>query len=126
VDVGVLRELLRNLQLWRSLYESGEVRSVITGPDDREYCLQDLEYIYECRLARREDRYGRMAYVLSDRQRQAIELFLYDGISERDCSLIMGISQNNPIGMYATDGLEKIVTMIGSGELRRYRLEEVA
>jgi hypothetical protein len=117
---------LRNLQLWRSLYEADEVGTVITGPDQREYCLHDIEYIYACRLVQRHDRYGRLSYVLSDRQRQAIELFLYDGVSERDCSLMMGIAETNPIGLYATEGLKKIVTMIQEGELPRFQPEMAA
>lgn len=126
MGIGVLRNLLRNLQLWRSLYEADEVGAVITAPDGNEYCLHDLEYIYEARLAKKVDRYGRLSYVLSDRQRQAVELFLHDGISERDCSAIMGIAETNPIGMYATSGLTKIVDMIDSGDLDRFRPEVAA
>lgn len=108
------------------MYEADEVGTIITGPDNLEYCLHDIEYIYDCRLVQRRDRYDKLSYVLSDRQRQAIELFLYDGVSERDCSLMMGISETNPIGLYATEGLKKIVAMIDSGDLPRFQPELAA
>ena len=44
MEVSVLRELLRNLQSWESLYESSDVPEVIPGPDGSEYCLFDIQY----------------------------------------------------------------------------------
>jgi hypothetical protein len=109
VDVRTLRNLFRHLQLWRSQWEAREVGESLPGADGREYNLHDIEYLYECRNFKRADKDGNSVYVLSARQRQAIELFLYHNLSERDTSLIMGIAETNPIGMYAKDGLEKLV-----------------
>jgi len=120
VDVCSLRNLFRHLQLWRSQWEAREVGENLVGSDGREYNLHDVEYLYTCRNFKKKDKDGKPVFVLSARQREAIELFLYRNLSERDTSLIMGISETNPIGMYAKDGLEKIVALIHADDLPRY------
>jgi len=108
VEVRILRELLRNLQSWESLYEASEVPEVILGPDGLDYCLFDVQYIYSCR-----DR-------LAPRQQEAIELFLYENIKEKEVARMMGVSDTNPVAMYATDGLKRLCVMIENEELIRY------
>jgi DNA-directed RNA polymerase specialized sigma24 family protein len=107
-DVGVLRELLRNYRAFRAAYEADGL-DTITGPDGTPYCLHDLTY-----LISQLDR-------LSPRQRQAIHLCLLDNVKEVDAARIMGVSETNPVAMYATLGLKKLIEMIRMGELNRYR-----
>jgi DNA-directed RNA polymerase specialized sigma24 family protein len=107
-DVGTLRELLRNYRAFRAAYESDGLDS-ITGPDGTIYCLHDLTY-----LISQLDR-------LSPRQRQSIYLCLLNNVKEVDAARIMGVSETNPVAMYATLGLKRLVEMIRAGELNRYR-----
>lgn len=106
--VSVLRELIRNLQSWESLYAAREVDDTIMAPDGVEYSLFDIQYIYSCRTR------------LAPRQREAIELFLYENIREKAVAERMGVSSTNPVAMYATDGLKRLCFMIDSGMLERY------
>lgn len=108
MDVGTLRELIRNLQAWEALFDSEGI-DVITGPDGTEYHLADVQYLYSCRD------------LLSPRQRQAIELCLYRDTREKDATLVMGVSPTNPVAMYATNGLRRICDMVDAGQLPRYR-----
>lgn len=109
MEVSTLRELLRNLQSWESLYEASEVPEVITGPDGTEYSIFDIQYVYSCRNK------------LAPRQQEAIELFLYENIKEKEVARMMGVSETNPVAMYATDGLKRLCGMIVEGELFRYQ-----
>lgn len=115
LSVTVLRELLRNLQLFEALYETEGI-DILTASDGRQVSLWDAQYLYE----------QRKHPSLSPRQRQAIELFLYENMTESSTSEIMGISGTNPIGMYATDGLRKIVELANTGALPLFRQESVA
>lgn len=54
---------------------------------------------------------------LSPRKRQAIQLFLIEDHSEESVARMMGVSVTNPIGMYATDGIVTILSMLDQGEL---------
>ncbi len=107
LDVQTLRELFRQLQAWHSIYESDQV-DVITGPEGEQYCLWDLDYLY-----------GQL-HRLPRRQREAIELYLVQNMREADAAVAMGVSATNPIGIYATVGLGKIIDMIEAGELPRF------
>ena len=113
MQVGTLRELLRNLQAFRAFYETEGI-DTITGPDGIDYCLWDIEHIY-----------GQVGH-LSQRQRQAIELCLVSNVKEKQAALIMGVSITNPVMMYATNGLKKLTEMIDSGEIPRFRDQVVA
>jgi predicted DNA-binding protein (UPF0251 family) len=110
LKVGVLRELIRHLQAWESYFASDQIE-VLTGPDGVEYHLADIQYLYSCRI------------LLSPRQKQAIELCLYQNIKEKDATLIMGVSPTNPVAMYATNGLTHLCEMIAQGRLPRFRSE---
>jgi hypothetical protein len=110
LDVQILRELFRQLQQWYSIYESDQV-DVITGPNGEQYCLWDVEYLYK------------QLWRLPKRQREAIELYLVQNMREADAAVAMGVSATNPIGIYATVGLGKIIDMIENGDLPRFGSE---
>lgn len=112
MEVAILRELLRNLQAFQALREEHNVTE-ITGPDGTIYSIFDIEYLYECRER------------LSPRQKQAIELFLYENILERDVAKMMGVAVTNPIAIYATQGLIRLCDMARNGELSKYHMSEV-
>lgn len=113
MDVATLRELIRNLQYFQSLRETDNLTE-ITSPSGEKYSIFDIEYLYECRNR------------LSTRQRQAIELFLYHNIRERDVARMMQVAETNPIAIYATQGLARLCEMIGKGELPGYHNSESA
>jgi len=108
LEIKVLRELFRNLQSWESQYSARQVGDSLKGPDSKEYNLFDIQYLYSCRTK------------LAPRQRQAIELFLYENIREKEVALRMGVSDTNPVAMYATDGLKRLCEMIEDGMLNRF------
>ena len=82
---------------------------MLLDPDTgEEYALADIQYLYECRS------------LLSPRQKQSIELFLYDNVLEKEAARIMGVSETNPVAMYATHGLRRICEMAEQGLLPRY------
>lgn len=109
LSVEVLRNLLRNLLAFRALFESHGV-DILTGPDGVEWSLWDLEHLYE-----------RALRDLPTRQAQAIELFLVHNMREADVAEAMGLSRSNPIGMYATSGMERVIVWVQEGKLPRFR-----
>jgi len=111
VDIATLRELFRHLQAFQALRES-ENLTEITAPNGEVHSIYDIEYLYSCRT------------MLSKRQRQAIELFLYQNIRERDVARLMGVAETNPIAIYATQGLSRLCELIKQGELSGYRSHE--
>ena len=112
MDVTTLRELFRNLEGFRAVYEDEGV-DVIFDPDGFEWCLHDLEYLY------------RQLPILSLRQRQAIELYLVQNKREDEVAILMGTLPSNPVGMYATTGLQRLITMIEDGRFPRFRSDEI-
>jgi hypothetical protein len=102
MDHRVLRELLRNLQLFEALFETEGI-DTLTGPDGEEYCLFDLRRLYACRVH------------LSQRQCQAVELFLYQDLREREVAISMGVSEANPVAIYATQGLRRLALIYDNG-----------
>lgn len=108
LPVSVLRELFRNLQSFRSVYETDGIDEVV-GPDGVHYCLWDLEYLYK------------QLHRLPRRQAQAIELCLVQNMRECDAAQVMGVSPTNPVAMYAKSGLEKLVFMAEEGVLPGFR-----
>lgn len=114
MQVNVLRELFRNLRSFQVLYEDYGIGEITN--EGVIYTLWDIQYLYEARLR------------LPQRQRQAIEMCLYDNMREVDAAALMGVSKTNPVAMYATDGLRRICSWIDDGTLVRYqeRVREVA
>lgn len=104
-----LRQLLRYLQEFRSLYELEGIEEVTT-PSGNTWSLWDLEYLYE-----------RSSSLLTPAQYRAITLFLVQDFKEQDAAELMGVSRTNPIGMYAALGLSKLVEFIDAGGLERFR-----
>jgi len=114
-EVNRYRELIRNLQSWRSLFEALEVpdilRSETTG---REVSLWDIEYFYEQRSR------------LPEQMRVAIELCLYENVLERDAAKRMGTSETNPVAVYATVGLTKLLRLARNGEFPLFKPDSEA
>lgn len=106
LTVENLRALFRNLEAFRSVFETEGI-DTIRGPDGDEVCLWDLEYLYE------------QVPKLPERQRQAIEYFLVGNLREEDVAEIMGISRTNPVGLCATNGLKNLMKMAKNGEFER-------
>jgi hypothetical protein len=108
-EVGELRQLFRYLQELRSLYETQGIEE-ITTPSGRTWSLWDIEHLYEQARAR-----------LTRAQFRAIDLFLVQDHRESDAAELMGVSRTNPVGMYATLGLGRLLDAIRSGEIARFR-----
>lgn len=113
LSVTVLRELFRNLQAWRAAFETDGIET-ITDPDGNDWCLWDIEYLYS------------QIHRLSPRQREAIQLCLVENVKEVDAARLMGVSETNPVAMYATLGLKKLIELVGKGDLPRFQMTEVA
>lgn len=103
----MFRGLIRNLQAWRSAFESQDAPEVIQEPTPpgREWVLWDVERFFGYRG------------LLPQRMRDALDLFLYRGQFERQVAERMGISGTNPVGVYATVGLTKLLAMARDGRL---------
>lgn len=106
--VSELRELFRSLVAFRAVYEETGAET-ITTPEGHEWSLWDLEYL-RAQLSR-----------LTLRQQQAITLCLLHNMRERDAALAMGVSETNPVSMYASLGLQRLLDMVDAGELARFR-----
>lgn len=107
LTVSVLRELFRHYQEWRAIYEKDGVDTV-QAPDGQEYSLWDIQYL------------AKQLHRLPPQQREAIRLCLIDNMKESDAAIQMGVSPTNPVAMYATSGLEKLVEMVEGGEFPRF------
>jgi len=108
LTVALLRELFRQHQAWHSSFEAHEVSDVLTH-DGYEISLWDLDYLVEA------------TELLPPRQRQAIHLCLLANLREEDAAVQMGVSRTNPVSMYANEGLKKIIVMIETGALPRFK-----
>lgn len=102
--VDLMRRVFRNLSSFRAMYEDTGIAEV-TGPKGIVLNLYDIERLYSFRTS------------LSPRQQEAIELFLGEDIREKDVAIMMGVSDTNPVAIYATQGLKRIYKMIESGEI---------
>lgn len=111
VDVDTLRRLFKHLLDFRNLVEE-------TGTDEitwegEVWVYHDLVYLYEASQAG-----------LPRRQAESIRFFLVGQMREEDVAVLMGLKPTNPIGMYATTGLARLVSWIDEGQLPRFRAEE--
>ncbi len=104
LTVAVLRELFRNFQAFRVLYETEGIDEVV-GPDGATYSLWDVAYLYD------------QVRSLPRRQRQAIQFCLIENYKESDAARIMGVSPTNPVAKYATAGMETLVNRVRAGAL---------
>lgn len=111
LELGTLRELLRNLQSFEALHESEGIDTITSPIDGQVWTLWDLQYLYSCRT------------MLSPRQQQAIELCLYDNIKESEAARIMGLKPTTPVAVYANNGLRKLIEMAHCGLLVKYRAD---
>lgn len=109
--VDVHRELLRNLQQWRSLFEADEVPDVLVATDHRAYSLWDVIRFYEHRT------------LLPPRQQLSMQFCLFENMKERDAALRMGIKPSNPVSIYSTIGITSLLTKAVAGDLSGYTIE---
>lgn len=109
--MDVHRELIRNLQQWRSLYEAMEVPDVLVAADARSYSLWDVHLFYEQRI------------VVPERMQQSIQFCLFENMKEKDAAVRMGIRPSNPVAVYATIGLTTMLAKALSGDLPGYSLD---
>lgn len=105
--VQVLRQLFRNLHAFRALNETDGIFE-LRDPDGITWSLWDLEELY--RIAVHTD-------LLPLRQRQAIELFLVLNMPEDKVAETLGIKKSNPVGMYATSGVVRLLKEIDAGNI---------
>lgn len=110
LTVELLRNTFRNLQLWRALYEAQGLETIRC--DEIELHIWDIELLLD--VSQRE---------LPVRQSQAILLFLVENKSEEEVAIWMGIDPRNPVGMYATSGLTRLIDLVQAGyiEWRSWR-----
>jgi hypothetical protein len=111
--VSELRELLRHFRAFRSVYEETGLEE-ITTPEGNTWSVWDLDYLHS------------QLHRLTLRQRQAITLCLIHNVRERDAARMMGVSETNPVSMYATLGLQRLLDMVDAGELGRFREQEIS
>lgn len=109
--VGLLREMFRNFQQWRADYESSGLD--VLRSDGQEWSLWDVAYLVEHCVPQ-----------LPQRQREAIQLCLVQGLREQDVAVLMGINPNNPVASYATNGIKRLLAQIDAGDLPRLRAFE--
>lgn len=105
--VTELRELFRQLLAIRSTYQETGLEEVVS-PAGNTWSIWDLEYLFKATKR------------LSQRQQQAITLCLVHGMREREAAINMGVSPTNPVMMYATLGLQRLLDMVDSGQLGRF------
>lgn len=119
--VNSLRLLFRHLEAFRSVYEA-EGKSEITAPNGAVWSLFDIEYLYHEAMRRPigHKEYDREHPTLPIRQQQAIQLFLVMNLPEDQAAVIMGLSPTNPVGMYATSGITKLLKFLDEGRLKRF------
>lgn len=119
--VETLRKLFRHYLQFKSLYES-DGQCEITAPNGAVWSLFDIQYLYEVAMRRPtgNKEYDRLHPCLPIRQQQAIELFLVLNMPEDEAAEMMGLSRTNPVGMYATSGLTKLLKFLDEGHLPRF------
>ena len=109
LTVTVLRELLRHFQEFQVLVEDNQIDTLSWG--GQSYSFWDLQKIYE---------YSQK--ILPKRQKQAIRLCLIRNMKEKDAAIEMGVSITNPVAMYATKGLSKVLKDLEEGKIPGIRM----
>ena len=110
LTVELIRNTFRNLQLWRALYEAQGLETIRC--ESIELHIWDVELLLNVSQSE-----------LPVRQAQAILLFLVENKSEEEVAVWMGIDPRNPVGMYATSGLTRLIELVQAGyiEWRSWR-----
>ena len=97
-----LRVIFRGLVVWRDLFDRyGSDLQTVIDESGIEWDLMEVELLYRVSQER-----------LTTRQAQAIRYFLLGNMREEDVAVAMGIKPSNPIGLYATEGLRRLVEMV--------------
>lgn len=104
--------MFRNLSELRIAYETAGVEEMIS-PLGNWWSLWDIEYLYK-----------KSQELLTPRQRQAISLCLVHNMRERQAAEIMGVSSTNPVMMYATLGIRRLLDMIEEGRFERFHQQD--
>jgi hypothetical protein len=119
--VNSIRLLFRSLRAFESVYESDGVIEIL-APNGCTWNLFDIQYLYRQAMRRPTGlrAFDRLHPTLPLRQQQAIELFLVLNMPEDEAAETMGLSRTNPVGMYATSGLTKLLKFLDEGRLRRF------
>lgn len=119
--VNSLKLLFRNMLAFRALQESEGIDE-ITTPNGVVWNFGDIDYLYSQAMRRPTGNraFDREHPTLPLRQQQAIELFLVLNIPEAEAATIMGLKETNPVGMYATSGITKLLKFYDEGRLRRF------
>jgi hypothetical protein len=105
--VTELRELFRSLVALRATYEETGLEEVVSAAGNV-WSLWDLEYLLDATQR------------LTQRQQQVITLCLVHNMREKDAAVAIGVAETNPVMMYATLGLQRLLEMIEGGELPRF------
>lgn len=103
-----MRELFRSLSELRVAYETSGLEEMIS-PSGNRWSLWDIEYLYE-----------KSQELLTLRQKQAITLCLVHNMREKQAAHEMGVSPTNPVMMYATLGIRRLLDMIEEGRFERF------
>lgn len=111
--VSELRSLFRHYLQFRATFEETGLE-IITAPDGKEWSIWDLDYL--------RSQFSRLTL----RQQQAINLCLIHNMREKDAAVAMGVGATNPVSMYATLGLQRLLDMVDAGELRRFREQRIS
>lgn len=109
ISVSILREFFRNYHAFRAYYESTGIDEVIDPATGDIWTFWDVQYLLE------------QVQFLPARQRDTIVLCLVENRREVDVAIAFGLKPSNPVLMYATTGLEKIVEWAMNGKLPRYQ-----
>lgn len=80
-----------------------------TDPEGREWAIGDIFRLFDASQK-----------MLSPRQAQAIKWFLAEQMFEADVAERMGLSRTNPIGMYATAGIERLMELVDFGAIKGF------
>lgn len=107
LNVTILREAFRNIQQWRVLYEETGIDTLTF--DNDELSLWDIEYLIA------------QLWRLPLRQGQSIQSCLIDNLTERGAAIAMGCDPENPVAVYATNGIVKLLALIEAGELPLFK-----
>lgn len=80
----------------------------VKGPDGTDYSLFDIRRLYDKR-----------GEIVSPQRSRAIEFFLYRDMREQDAAVAMGLSEDTPVAIYATQGLRQLAAAWDAGGLWR-------